>query len=538
MRRLPILLILVAASLAVIPARADGPARTDAMVPMSDGVRLEATVYLPSGTPWGAELPLVVRQHGGGSTKDNPYDTGYGMKFVETGDFALLMYSARGHGNSGGIFDFFGERSTQDFSEVLDWVARTFGTKIDTNNVGVSGYSQGGGGSLLPAERDARVKAVAAGQTFADLNEALNPNDCFKFSFATGIFAAAYTVAGARVDDTLAGRWGAQFYTDTEDVGAPPVQPSTTDELRARSPVEGIGALVERRVPVFWTQAWEDQLFPGDHPERILSVLEAQGIPVHYWFSSGGHAVGGDFPAEVAARETAMLDWFDEFLRGVDHGFTTGPKVDYWRRTEAGRPGTWVADSADEWPIPGGAERALFPRSDAALAAEPEAGDTAVGTIANDFASLNVANDSITKEIAGNIPGMGDVLTQIPEDQNSTAAVTFTSAPVEGGFEVTGAPIVDVRYATTATRAMQLDAKVWDLSDAGAQLVWRGCSSVESPAASGTASVKLWPNSHRFEPGHRIALTIAAVDFPVFKPESEPSQTTLIAGTRLMLPEV
>src|ERR1043166_3541718 len=105
-------------------AFADEPSydRIDAMVPMSDGVQLDASLYLPKA-PVAARLPLIVRHHGGGSNKDSPFDVKYGLKAVDTGRFALLMYSVRGHGNSGGLFDFFGTRTTQDFSEMLDWVA-------------------------------------------------------------------------------------------------------------------------------------------------------------------------------------------------------------------------------------------------------------------------------------------------------------------------------------------------------------------------------------------------------------------------------
>lgn len=209
----------LAALAATLPARASDPwaARYDAMVEMSDGVRLDASLYVPPGD---GPFPVIVRQHGGGSNKDNEYDRGYGLRALGRG-FALLMYSHRGHGASEGSFDFFAYRTTRDFSEVLDWVETTPAAPVvDTANVGASGYSQGGGESLLPAAFDARVRAVAVGNTFADLNHALNPDDCFKFSFATGIFLAAYKVSGSRVDDASAIRWGAHLYTDTEDVPA------------------------------------------------------------------------------------------------------------------------------------------------------------------------------------------------------------------------------------------------------------------------------------------------------------------------------
>lgn len=527
MRRFLVILVLALAG--TLPASAGAVDRTDAFVTMSDGVRLEATVYTPAGTA--ANLPLIVRQHGGGSNKDNGYDVGYAMDFVETGNFALLMYSHRGHGASEGLFDFFGARTTKDFSEMLDWVEATFTTRIDTENVGVSGYSQGGGESLLPAAQDKRVKAAAVGQTFADLNEALNPNDCFKFSFATGIFAAAYKATASKTQDDLAARWGATWDTDTEDV-AFPVVGSTTDDVATRSPTT---YLADLDIPIFWAQAWEDQLFPGDHPEMILEPLEARGVPVHYWFSSGGHAANGDFPAEVDAREAAMLRWLDEHLRGVDNGFAAGPQVDYWRRTVAGKPGTWVHQTAADWPL------ASTP---SVQYLTPEGGLDPVGAvgsvvarIVNDVVSANLANDAITNEILGRIPGMGNVLAQVPESPNPLDTATFTSTPVITPFEVTGAPVLRLPVETTALRVFQVAAKVWDVGPAGARLIWRGCHSFEAPFDREVA-MRLWPNAHRFEAGHQIVLQVSSVDFPTFKADTEPQVTSILVGARLELPKV
>lgn len=527
----PLLASLVIAALA--PAHADVPYfRYDATVGMQDGVSIDASLYVPDAPPpTAAGFPLIVRQHGGGSNKDNPYDTTYGLRAVATGRFALLMYSHRGHGNSGGIFDFFGPRTTLDFSEMLDWVASSH-PEVDVSNTGVSGYSQGGGESLLPAEADARVNAVAVGNTFADLNQALNPGDCYKLSFSTGIFLAAYKLSASRTDDATALRWGAQLYTDTEDVPLG-VFPSTTADLASRSPVTGVQALVDRGVPVFWTQSWEDQLFPGDHPERILGPLEAAGVPVHYWFASGGHAAGPNFPDDETQKEQAMLDWFEQYLLGIDHGFASAPKVDYWQRTAPGLPGTWVHRTAAAWPLPGAQPLSLYPRAGGALGeiAPPDA----PGRVVNDLVNANVANDAITNEIARNV-GIGDVVRGVPETGTPLDTLSFDRA-LTAPLEVTGQPVLEARISTTAPRAAQLDAKIWDIGPGGAMLVNRGCLSFD-PATGGTQRVMLWPNSHVFPAGHTLRLTIAAVDFPTFKADTDPAVTDILAGTRVILPVV
>lgn len=506
--------------------------RYDAKVAMSDGVELDASLYLPKDAS--GRLPLIVRHHGGGSNKDSPFDVNYGLRAVATGRFALLMYSHRGHGDSGGIFDFFGPRTTLDFSEMLDWVAANYGERIDTDNVGAAGYSQGGGESLLPAEQDARVKALTVGNTFADFNYALNPNDCYKLSFATGIFVGAYTSTLSNVDYTLAARWGAQLMTDTEDIPLPPF-PSTTDDLASRSPQTYVQALVDRRVPVFWTNSWEDQIFPADHPERMLSVLEQAGVPIHYWFASGGHAAGASYPAEEQAREQAMLEWFEQFLLGIDHGFLTGPRVDYWQRISGSprKDGEWEHHIASAWPIPDATSSVWYPRADGSLSAEPAAaGESA--PLVNDYLSLNVANDALVHEVAGRVPGMGDILDQIPESANPLDTLTYTSAPLTQPLEVAGAPELIVSQDSVRLVVQQIDAKIWDAGPDGVQLIWRGGI---SGALGQEVRFKLWPNAHRFETGHQMVLTISSNDLPVFKSDIEPWRANIqLAGTRIELP--
>lgn len=549
-RRIALVVLSALSLLIVSPVHATDPGytKTIAFVAMPDGIHIDASVYVPAAPAPAGGWPLIVRQHGGGSNKDSSYDVQYALESIPRG-FAVLMYSARGHGNSEGSFDFFGPQSINDFSRMLDWVATTFPT-INSQNVGTSGFSQGGGLSLLPAEFDARVKAVAVGNTFDSLNHALNPNDCFKFAFATGIFAAAYKAGGARTDDASAVRWGATWYTDTQDVdpGAlplpwllptpppalprPPVPFSTTEEVKARSPLTYLDQLIARRVPVFWSNSWEDQLFPADHPQQILSKLDTAGVPTHYWFASGGHAGGPNDLADEAGKEAAILDWFDQFLRGVDHGYSTGPKVDYAQRV----PGSaaWIHKQAPAWPL-ATIPKSLFVASGGrtGLAADPAFS----ASIVNDLANGNIANDSVVaNEIAGRGPGGSAFVHSLPDSGTPADTRVFSSDALSAAIETTGAPSLHVEGSSTAIKVTQIDAKLWDVSpDGSLQLISKGCWSGKFGSSLDFA---MWPNSHVFAAGHRIAYSISSVDFPTFEADKEPQVTTFNGKTRLDLPTV
>ncbi|MFN2611604.1 MAG: CocE/NonD family hydrolase [Actinomycetota bacterium] len=548
MRKNLICLVSVLCMLLGMPAHASDPgySRVDGFVEVAPGVHLEASVYSPTAATPSAGWPLIVRQHGGGSNKDSAYDVNYALEYIPRG-FAVLMYSVRGHGGSEGTFDWFGPETIADFSKMLDWVGATFPT-IDVNRTGTSGYSQGGGTSLLPAEFDARVKVVAAGNTFSSLNEALNPNGCFKLAFATAIFAAAYKVSASRTDDATALRWGATLYTDTEgiDPGAPPwvlpfpppalprppyVPLSTSQELAGRSPITYMSSLVSRRVPVFWSNSWEDQLFPGDHPARILEPLEAAGIPTHYWFASGGHAAGANDQADEIGKEAAMLDWFDQYLRGVDHGFASRPKVDFAQRV----PGTatWAHKTSASWP-PASAPLTLHPTNGGSLSSSSD--PTWSSTIVNDLANANIANDSVTSnEIAGRVGATG-IVKSVPDSGTPVDTQTFIGPALPSALESTGSPMLHLSATSTAKKVTQIDAKVWDISPNGSsEIVNRGCWSGD-PQRLSSLSLALWPNSHVWAAGHHIALSIGTVDFPVFEADKEPAAVTLTSPTNIEVP--
>jgi putative CocE/NonD family hydrolase len=546
-KRLAVLLIALAAAL---PAHAADPwTEHEAMVAMhEDGVRIDVSVYVPNGA---VELPLIVRQHGGGSNKDSEYDVKYAKKYLETGDFAVLMYSHRGHGASEGIFDFFGERTTLDLSEILDWIesdASGIAGAINTDNVGTNGYSQGGGESLLPAMHDGRIKAVAVGQTFDDLNHALNPGDCFKFSFATGIFALAYKTSASKTDDLTAIRWGAQWDTDTEDVAIPYVDAlgnagviSTTDDAASRSPARHIDDTTGfyangLHVPTFWSQSWEDSLFPADHGLGILANLEADGVPTHYWFASGGHETREQSQADVDGKEQAMLDWFDEFLRGIDHGFADEdrPRVDYAQRLPGGG---WTHKTATSWPVTQD-ERSysIWPIGylidhDASSYPPVEA-----ARIANDVVSANVGTEPLLYNRAGGQAPEQWAL--IPDGPNPIDTAVFRGDALTTALEFTGAATLDLSYWTTAVHALQINAKLWDVAPDGSRtLVTRGCGSPPPtlPLLAGASTISLWPESHVFPVGHHLELSISTTDFPTFKPDTEPSVTFITSHTRLTL---
>ena len=112
------------------PARFGAGVHYNVAVPMSDGVVLRADIHYPtvpdtgrpaagpfpvllSLTPYGKKAPPPAEQIGGGAT---PY-------LIKRG-YIEVMVDVRGCGVSGGSFEMFGERQTQDGVELVEWASR------------------------------------------------------------------------------------------------------------------------------------------------------------------------------------------------------------------------------------------------------------------------------------------------------------------------------------------------------------------------------------------------------------------------------
>jgi len=132
---------------------------------MSDGTVLRANVYLPSTT---GHYPTVLTVTGYNKDAANPTGqdceggtqgiAGDEPSLTEKG-FAVMVLDDRGTGASGGKWESWGQRTQEDYGEVLEWIqAQPWSDK----GVATTGESYMGITSLLIAEADA--KRVAEGK--------------------------------------------------------------------------------------------------------------------------------------------------------------------------------------------------------------------------------------------------------------------------------------------------------------------------------------------------------------------------------------
>jgi pimeloyl-ACP methyl ester carboxylesterase len=123
----------------------------DVTFPSSDGVDL-AGWYVPSRN--GAAVALL---HGAASTRSDVLDQ---AAVLARHGYGVLLFDARGHGESAGRGMDFGWHGTADVSGAVDFLTRQ--PDVSPDRVGLVGLSMGGEEAIGAAGTDERIAAVVA----------------------------------------------------------------------------------------------------------------------------------------------------------------------------------------------------------------------------------------------------------------------------------------------------------------------------------------------------------------------------------------
>jgi uncharacterized protein len=164
-----------------IDAQALGLPHRDVSFVASDGVRL-AGWYAPGRN--GAAIVLV---HGGGGDREG---TIRHARLLARAGYGVLLYDARGRGESGGHENAFGWRWDRDVRGAVDYLERS-----GVRHVGLLGLSTGAEAVVTEAATDPRVAAVVA-----DGLQGRTPGDASHLAFGNRIsIEPAFAVVAATI---------------------------------------------------------------------------------------------------------------------------------------------------------------------------------------------------------------------------------------------------------------------------------------------------------------------------------------------------
>lgn len=507
----------------------------DVFVTMRDGVRLAATLYLPSRPePWPALVEALPYR------KDDltaHYRPEY-HRFADEFGYLVCRVDVRGTGSSEGTSTGeYTQEELEDLAEVIGWLSSR---PWSNGNVGMYGTSWSGFNSLQTAMlRPPALKAIcsifASDDRYADdvhyFGGALKQLD---FTDYPNIMAAANVLPPVpRVfGDGWHEAWDRRLETYRPWL-LDWLEHQTYDAFWKHGSLREDYASIEAATML--VTGWAD-----GYTNIALRGIRELRCPTRLLAGPWAHVdVETSTPGPAIDLVPEMVRWWDRWLRGVDNGVDRDPPIVVFVR----RPTPPAADLAayrGEWRFEPGwpLERSRETRLELAEA-EPAPSDG--------VDRLEVRGDvgwTAWISCAGD-PPWGQPIDQRPDEAFS---LTYDFAPRQEELEVLGHPVLHARLSSTAPVAC-LSAKLCDVHpDGTSQLVTRGLLNLTHRASRETPSplepgvftdvaFELEVTSWVFEPGHRVRLDLAGTDWPNAWPPPGPVLLSIDrAASAIVLP--
>ncbi|MSP82677.1 MAG: CocE/NonD family hydrolase [Alphaproteobacteria bacterium] len=512
-----------------------------AWIPMTDGVRLAARIWLPEdaeANPVPAILEYVpYRRRDGTRGRDEPmhrYFAGHG--------YASVRVDIRGSGDSGGLLgDEYLKQEQDDALDVIAWLAAQ---PWCGGAVGMMGISWGGFNSLQVAARQqppalkAIITSCSTDDRYAD--DVHYMGGCpLGDNFSWG--ATMYGRASAPPDPAVVGDgWRAMWLERLETL---PVFLANWLEHQRRDAYWKHGSVRENygaiRVPVFAIGGWADSY--SNAIPRLLAGLTVPCIGVigpwsHFLGYEGG-------PGPLIGFLQEALRWWDHWLKGRETGIMQEPMLRVFMQgsdppapTYAIRSGRWVAEPL--WPPKSGVASRRYALNPGRLdgTALPET-------------TLTLRSPQDTGQAGGEWCAHATG-TDLPTDQrwDDAASLVFDTPPLNETVDILGAPVATLDLAVDRPVAM-VALRLNDVAPDGAStrvtygllnLTHRDGHERPTPLEPGRryrVRVQLGDIAQTFPAGHRIRLAVSTCYWPIAWPGPAPVNLTLFTGaSQLDLP--
>jgi predicted acyl esterase len=506
-----------------------------AWIPMKDGIRLAATLYMPDGANPGEKFPALLdylpyRKDDGTAAGDYPKNAYFARR-----GYVGARVDIRGFGASEGrpTDREYSEQEQMDGEQVIHWLATQ---PWSNGRVGMYGISWGGFNALQMAMRNpAELKAIIA----IDATEELFHDD---IHYIDGLMHVDEFELNM---DMAPGITGAPDYTLDEKVLGPRFEaaPWSLEYFRHqrdgqfwRSPVR---PLSEIKVPCFVIGGLAD-----GYRDSIPRMLEQVKAPMRALVGPWNHSFpnDADFGPRIEWREDAVR-WWDYWLKGRDTGVLQDPKLVIYLRhyfppdpNLESVPGEWRAEKG--WPPENQTSSTFYLQSNHTLSNRAGEGD---------IHRLKYA-PSIGVEAGF---WWGELLSdQRPADAFS---LVYDSAPLEEDLAIMGRPHALLKASADAPLANWF-ARLSDVAPDGqvTQITGAGLSGAQRDSATDPTAlvpgkmysldVEMHLSTWVFPKGHRIRLSVSNALWPMVLSTPHNMTTSLQLGSsdgsRVTLPTV
>lgn len=492
-------------------------------VPMRDGVKLSADVYLPKGIGEAVPAVLVRTPYG----KEEGCEAYY--RYVQRG-YAVVIQDVRGRNESEGEW-MPNCHEVEDGDDTLNWIASRSWCTRRIGMVGGSylGFVQWAAAASGNPYLKALISVVCAGSAFVDLPRR---GGCF----TSGSLAWAFSVSGKKFRPELMER------DDWEEVLK--IRPLTDIPKKALGyEVPFLTKWLEKsdynefwrctnwrerskgaKIPALIQSGWFDDNGMGttealeivhDFPAGMRKVILGP------WQHSGNsrydmHGVSFGSSALRFDLDLLYFKWFEYHLKGVENGIEKSAPVEYYTVGEE----RWK--TAENWPVPQTKLTALY--LDGEGGANGSEGD---GRLVFEKPGRELSDGYLydPKNPAVHIVDMSENELEVPEDytqeEKRQDMLCYTSAPLLQDMVVTGDMMAEL-YISSDAPDTDFIVRVTDVDESGRSIKLvdgmlsaryrNGFGKSEFLREGEIACLKIRTTkiSNCFKKGHRIRMTITS----------------------------
>lgn len=492
----------------------------EVLIPMKDGIRLAADLYVPVKMKKNERLPVILEYLPYRKDESRPGRLGNFDYFVDHG-YIVARVDIRGTGRSEGklVDGEYSEQEQLDGVQVIDWLSKQ---SFSNGNIAMLGISWGGfNGLQLAMRHPPALKTIISCMSTDDIYEddvhyidGMHHIDTYELGMDI-----ANTIPGPP-DFNIDGDYFKNRF-ETEPWILKYKKQQADGPFWDRASLNRDYSLID--IPVFLVGGYYD-----GYRDIVPRMVQNADVPYKVLLGPWNHTfphIADPEPA-IEWREMAVR-WLDHWLKGKDTGILKEPSVYYYQRDwhEPGEelthiPGRWY--TSDQWPET--KESILYLNQDHDLAARPA-----------EFKHSLIYN-ATAPDATGAAMWWGD---WFPDQKISDAhSLVYDAEPVTDSVEIMGIPQVTLQTSTDAPAANWF-VRLSDVAPNGMVTHITGAGFNANHVESSekpirlikdkiyTIKIDLHVTSWTFQKGHKIRISINNAQWPTIWPSPYAMTTTI-----------